>query len=149
MKNITKENYPSWLVPIEIARKLTKIGISNSEILVCNDDSYGWYRNGEIYDYDNDGDFIEYTTLEVSKWKNSILEPTYTWEQVFEWFRNKKFYSIIDYCGDKHYSFRILKMGTLSFETNNKIYSTYKETREALVEKLIEVYKQNKNENNI
>ena len=63
--------------------------MSNSEILVCNDEYYGWYRNEEIYDDDNDGDFITYTALEASNWKNSNLEPTYTWEQVFEWFRNK------------------------------------------------------------
>nr|DAV67821.1 MAG TPA: Mss4 protein [Caudoviricetes sp.] len=38
-----KDNYPSWLVLIEITRKLEEIGISGSEILVCNDCYYGWF----------------------------------------------------------------------------------------------------------
>ena len=145
-------NHPNWLVPIEIAKKLKEIGTSNSEILVCNDDSYGWYRNGEIYDYDNDGEFIEYTALEVSKWKNSILEPTYTWEQVFEWFRGKGLFHSICIVEDL---IEKVKDFEIEIRDNNADIicilhqETYEGAREAVVKKLIEIYKQNENGNNI
>lgn len=84
-------NHPNWLVPLDIARKLTEIGMTNSEILVCNDEYYGWYKAEQMYYIDRDGD--TYTALEVSE--DSNLEPTYTWEQVFEWFREKGFNSSI------------------------------------------------------
>lgn len=139
-------NYPSWLVSIEIAKSLKEIGYKEKCYFEFSLD------NGltlEINKREEEDTIIEiddllFCTNEI--WQN-VSVPT--WEQVLEWFRNKKFYSIIDYCGDKHYSFRILKMGTLSFETNNKVYSTYEQAREILVEKLIETYKQDRNENNI
>lgn len=139
-------NYPNWLVSIEIAKSLKEIGYKEK---CCFEFSLDNGLTLEINKREEEDTIIEiddllFCTNEI--WQN-VSVPT--WEQVLEWFRNKKFYSIIDYCGDKHYSFRILKMGTLSFETNNKVYSTYEQAREILVEKLIETYKQDRNENNI
>lgn len=143
MKN---NNYPNWLVPLEIARKLKEIGMHNSEILVCNNGDYGWYRNEEMYDYDNDGDFIEYTALEVSKWEKSYLEPTYTWEQVFEWFREKGFESYIRLESHAHfdegnyYYFEITKSNLRQLDWQGD-FDDYNEAREALVKELIRTYK--------
>ena len=125
---------------MEIARKLKEIGISNSEILVCNDNYYGWFRNEEMYDYDNDGDFIEYTALEASNWENSNLEPTYTWEQVFEWFREKGFkISLEDHQYGTKYTFYNLKInGGRDYKGD---YFNYEKAREGLVIRMIEVYK--------
>lgn len=83
-------NHPNWLVPLDIARKLTEIGMTNSEILVCNDKYYGWYKAEQMYDRDRDGD--TYTAEEIYEFGNSNLEYTFTWEQVFEWFRHKGYY---------------------------------------------------------
>lgn len=125
--------------------------MTNSEILVCNDDYYGWYRNEEIYDYDNDGEFIIYTALDASNCENSNLESSYTWEQVFEWFREKGLVGTIEYedfiLDDKtcYYAYRITdKLGDILFYSPNyRTYETYEEAREALAIKLIEFYENN------
>ena len=139
------ENYPEWLVPLEIARKINELKILNSEILVCNDNYYGWYRNEEIYDYDNDGDFIVYTALEAFNWKNSNLEPTYTWEQVFEWFREKGFRITLENHEDST-KFIFYNMKIDEGKHFKGEFSTYEEAREALIKELIRIYK---NENSI
>lgn len=136
-------NYPNWLVPFKVAEELRDIDFREPTFTYYEFD-YGSEEGGR-YLMSMD---INFNSLKIyNRYKAYVSIPT--WEQVFEWFRNKKFYSIIDYCGDKHYSFRILKMGTLSFETNNKVYSTYEQARQILVEKLIEIYKQDKNGNSI
>ena len=131
-----KNNYPNWLVPLEIARKLIKIGMTNSEILVCNDKYYGWYKSEQMYYIDKWGN--TYTALEVSKDYN--LEPTFTWEQVFEWFREKGFkISLEDHQYGTKYTFYNLKInGGRDYKGD---YFNYEKAREALVNKLIEVYK--------
>ena len=134
------ENYPEWLVPLEIARKINELKILNSEILVCNDNYYGWYRNEETYDYDNDGDFIVYTALEASNWKNSNLEPTYTWEQVFEWFREKGFRITLENHEDST-KFIFYNMEIKEGKHFKGEFSTYEEAREALIKELIRIYK--------
>lgn len=140
-----KSEYPDWLVPLEIARKLKEIGMTNSEILVCNDEYYGWYRNEEIYDYDNDGDFITYTALEASNWKNSNLEPTYTWDQVFKWFRSKNLIGWVECQGnpEMEYYTRIFKEGINYYRKGKrKLYSSYEKARNILLNELIIVYKE-------
>ena len=136
MKN---NNHPNWLVPLEIARKLKEIGMFNSWILVCNDDCYGWYRNGEIYDYDNDGEFIGYTALEVSERENSNLEPTFTWEEVLEWFRKKGFRISLENHEDST-KFIFYNMKIKEGKHFKGEFSSYEKAMEALVNKLIEVY---------
>ena len=144
MKKMKNNNYPNWLVPLEIARKLKEIGMTGSEFVVCNDEHYGWYRNEEMYDYDNDGEFIIYTALEASEWKNSNLEPTYTWEQVFEWFREKKIYGNVNQ--EWEYGRYNSPIGLNYFYVINdcrkkKINKTKAIAREALVKALIQTYK--------
>ena len=134
-------NYPKWLVPLDIARKLTEIGITDSEILVCNDKYYGWYKAEQMYYINRWGD--TYTALEVSKDYN--LEPTFTWEQVFEWFRKKDFITNLYYKEDL-LSEKTMFIGEICNTKADIISiihecSTYEEAREALVNKLIEVYK--------
>lgn len=137
-------NHPSWIVPLDIARKLKEIGMTDSDILVCTDGSYGWYRDNEIYDYDNDGEFIIYTALDASNWENPSLEPTFTWEQVFEWFRKKGYYSyIVKKSLPERYVYYINYGMIICSNENLKesvLPKTHEEAREELVNKLIELY---------
>lgn len=139
---MNKENYPTWLVPLDIARKLKEIGMSNSEILVCNDGYYGWYRNEEIYDYDIDGEFTKYTALEASEWENSNLEPTYTWEQVFEWFRVRGLFSYIrpNMGAMDWYSYQIYDR--FDIEKEKGMSFDYENARLFCIEALIEIFKE-------
>ena len=65
-----------------------------------------------------------------------ILRPT--WEQVFEWFRSKGFHSYIEYTSDNNL-FKINIVGVL-LHTNMSYFETYEKAREALINKLIEIY---------
>ena len=132
-------NHPNWLVPLEIARKLKEIGMTNSEILIRNDGTSCWYSNEEMYDYDNNGELIIYTALDASKWENPNLEPTYTWEQVFEWFREKEIVGTVRYLpilGKKIYIYVI----NAPFVSCEEEFLSYEEAREALVNRLIKEY---------
>lgn len=131
------KNHPNWLVPLEIARKLKEIGMTNSEILVCNDEYYGWYKGEQMYYRDRWGD--TYTALEASEWKGTNLEPTYTWEQVFEWFREKEIVGTVRYLpilGKKIYIYVI----NAPFVSCEEEFLSYEEAREALVNRLIKEY---------
>nr|DAF21649.1 MAG TPA: hypothetical protein [Caudoviricetes sp.] len=64
-----------------------------------------------------------------------------TWEQVFEWFREKKLFAVIEYEGNDVYTFRIVIMNTPSVRTDNKKYFSHEESREALIKELIRIYK--------
>lgn len=79
-------NYPNWLVPLEIAKELKDIGfdepcnhyvrISNDDIkLKINHSSIGLVILKRNSEYLND-DIASFVTIP-------------TWEQVFEWFREK------------------------------------------------------------
>ena len=71
-----------------------------------------------------------------------------TFEQVLNWFRNKGLVGTIEYedfiLDDKtcYYAYRITnKSGDiLYYSPNYRTFETYEEAREALVNKLIEVY---------
>jgi hypothetical protein len=133
-------NNPNWIVPLELSRKLKEIGMDNSEI----DGSYGWCRDNEMYDYDNDGDFIIYTALDASNWKNPVLEPTFTWEQVLEWFRGKNIVGWVEcQCNpEMEYYTRMLKDGENYYiKGKRKHYSSYEEAHYVLIEELIITYK--------
>jgi len=137
-------NHPNWLVPLEIARKLTEIGMSNPEILVCNDNYYGWYKGDQMYDRDRDGD--TYTAFEVYEWGKSNLEPTYTWEQAFEWFREKGLIGVIDYFFDilrdkPLYKYEIKNIIGQVIFINKEVIETYNEAIGLLINQLIEIYK--------
>jgi hypothetical protein len=130
------ENYPEWLVPLRIAEKLKEIGFR-----MPTTDCY------EISYYSDEGRFM--TSLDVNfnllkkescnAYKGYVAIPNYT--QVFDWFRRKNLFAIIDYHGSSSYTFRILIMGTASVVSDNKVYPIYHLCREALVNKLIEKYK--------
>lgn len=136
-------NYSSWLVPVKIAKKLKEIGFDSLEIFV--DESGSWYRGDEIFYIDTDG---ELTTVSVkdtylSRDKRFTFVPTYTYEQVFEWFREKGFYSYIDKKSFPERYVYYIKYGMVVYSKENLMYDllpkTYEEARQQLVNKLIQL----------
>lgn len=78
MKN---NNYPTWLVPIEIAKELKEIGFD----MVC--------QNWQAYE-----SFVSvnFTYLDRYRKNNYDVTTIPTWEQVFGWFREKKIYGNVN-----------------------------------------------------
>ena len=134
MKN---NNYPSWLVSLEIAQELKAIGFHE---LVQN--SY----------YSNKGtERILSSTLRLEKKSLAdanilnFLVSLPTWEQVFEWFREKGFESYIRLENlfvyeDCRYSYVITNKKNILINCKSD-FNDYNEAREALVKALIRTYK--------
>lgn len=125
MKN---NNYPNWLVPLEIAKELKEIGF---------DTPCSFYYDEKLLKISpwHDEEFV------VTNWNDKLFRYCVsipTWEQVFEWFRDRKYYGTLNTYKDG-FSFYC------EINYNNqyiKVYSkTYEEAREELVKTLIRTYK--------
>ena len=133
MKN---NNYPNWLVSLEIAIKLKEIGFK--EKCLCYWHEY--FHRIECSTDDEDRlcpEYYDYNTDE-----STISLPT--WEQVFEWFREKGYHGIIAVRyedGDDQYSYCIEFLDERITDFNEANPLTYEDAREALVKALIQTYK--------
>ena len=124
MKN---NNYPTWLVPLEIAKELKEIGFD----MVC--------QNWQAYE-----SFVSvnFTYLDRYRKNNYDVTTIPTWEQVFEWFREKGFrITLINYEDISKFSFFNMKIKGGVYYAG--AFYTYEEAREELVKTLIETYKTN------
>lgn len=153
MKN---NNYPTWLVPIEIAKKLKEIGFNEAcpFIVYPNDDEVvvsGTVTVEEDWlDEDNYGEvIIDLPISQCNTFNKLNFQTIPTWEQVFEWFREKGYESYIGLESHPYpdegiyYYFEISKpnlyrINQLAFQGD---FDDYNEAREALVKALIRTYK--------
>ena len=144
-----KLNYPNWLVPLDIAQELKSIGFDvpchfhflyyhGWEMLKKRGDEYGFITSNNCRAY------VEENHNAIGK----LSVPT--WEQVFQWFREKEFDSYIGleshaiFEEGNYYYFEILKpklygIKHLAFQGD---FDDYNEAREYLVKALIRTYKQ-------
>ena len=133
MKN---NNYPTWLVPLDIAQQLKEIGFK--EKCLCYWHEY--FHRIECSTDDEDRLCPEYYDYNTDESTTSL--PTH--EQVFEWFREKGYHGVIAVRyedGDDEYSYRIEFLDELIIDFNQDNPLTYEEAREALVKALIRTYK--------
>ena len=139
-KKMKNNNYPNWLVPLEIAKELKEIGFKENCYFEFS------YDNGLTLEA-NKRD--ENTIIEIDDllfcanevWQNISIP---TWEQVFEWFREKGYHGIIAVryeAGDSEYSYRIEHLNELITDFNQDNPLTYEEARETLIKALIRTYK--------
>ena len=140
MKN---NKYPNWLVPFDIAFMLERIGFDEKCLFV--------YRKSDEKKFKMDLDKVfedtsEYYFEDLESYEEApllcILCPT--WEQVFEWFREKGYHGIIAVRYedvDSEYSYRIEHLNDLIIDFDQANPLTYEEAREALVRSLIQTYK--------
>ena len=137
MKN---NNYPSWLVPLEIAKELKEIGFNEPCIFSYSEGigitaclRYGSGEEPYISDFIVGGNTPNSPYIDL---------PTY--EQVFEWFREKGYHGVIaarGEDGENEYSYCIDYLNELSSDFEQDSHLTYEEAREALVKALIRTYK--------
>lgn len=156
MKN---NNYPDWLVSLDIAIKLKEIGFNEYcpfFVYPKNDDNE---YDDEVFisgtvtveeewlDEDNYGEvIIDLSVTECGKFNKFNFQTIPTWEQVFEWFREKGYHGVIavgDESGEvNEYSYCINYLNELQSDFEQDSHLTYEEAREALVKALIRTYKQ-------
>ena len=157
-KKMKNNNYPNWLVPLDIAQQLKKIGF-NEPCLVENvethSDDYNLIGFEEQIPFDvhvmlEEIVFVKNQDLkdEFGIYKTFVLRTAIpTWEQVFEWFRSKGYHGIIaarGEDGENEYSYCIDYLNELSSDFEQDSHLTYEEAREALVKALIQTYKNEK-----
>lgn len=135
MKN---KNYPNWLVSLEIAKELKEIGFK--EECLCYWHEY--FHRIECSTDDEDRLCLEYYDYNTDESTTSLP----TWEQVFEWFREKGYESYIRLESHAHfdegnyYYFEITKSNLRQLDWQGD-FDDYNEAREALVKALIRTYK--------
>jgi len=137
MKN---NNYPTWLVPLDIAKELKEIGFNEPCIFSYSEGigitaclRYGSGEEPYISDFIVGGNTPNSPYIDL---------PTY--EQVFEWFREKGYHGVIaarGEDGENEYSYCIDYLNELSSDFEQDSHLTYEEAREALVKALIRTYK--------
>ena len=145
MKN---NNYPTWLVSLDIAKELKKIGFDEPCMFVID---YTQYIEPFFVQHRNKGynavfygevRMLKYETLDKDLLDKIAIIPT--WEQVFEWFREKGYHGVIaarGEDGENEYSYCIDYLNELSSDFEQDGHLTYEEAREALVKALIRTYK--------
>jgi hypothetical protein len=140
------ENYPSWLVPIEIAKSLKEIGFNKSTQNTTSSDileSKRYKEENKIYSQNY---ILKESSYNANSTEGGISIPT--WEQVFEWFRSKNILGLVEcQCNPEiEYFTRIIIDGVNYYmKGERKSYKSYEECRKVLVEKLIEIYETNIN----
>lgn len=130
-------NYPSWLVSVEQAKKLKEIGFDlPCAFVLTNKDRIGFTTKGN-----NQYHLLEELDLNSNSKSSLVCVPAF--EQVFEWFREKGIFHSICITDDLPHD---VKFFEAEIRNNNAdiicILSrlTYEEAREALINKLIEIY---------
>ena len=137
MKN---NSYPTWLVPIEIAKELKDIGFDIPCVFVLtNKDKIGFTTKGN-----NQYHLFKELDLNSNSEGSLVCIPTY--EQLFEWFREKGYDSFIDIDNQSMYDEGCYYCYVITNERGRTIdsksdFDDYNEAREALVKSLIQTYK--------
>ena len=135
-------NYPSWLVSVDIAKKLRELGFDlPCAFVLTNKDRLGFTTEG-------DSNYNLFDELDLNSNLKSSLVCVPTFEQVLDWFRNKGLVGTIEYedfiLDDKtcYYAYRITNTSgdILFYSPNYRTFETYEEARGELIKKLIEVY---------
>ena len=139
-----KENHPSWLVPFDIAKQLKEISFNENTLF------YRFSGDTDLKLSIADDVSLDYIlTIEDVEQFNYNRRGFYlsipTWEQVFEWFRAKGFYSYIKKKSFPDRYIFCIEYGLTIYSKENLrdelLPKTYEEARKELVEKLIELYK--------
>ena len=132
MKN---NDYPNWLVPLDIALQLKAIGF---------DEPCSFYYDEKLLKISpwHDEEFV------VTNWNDKLFRYCVsipTWEQVFQWFRSKGYHGVIavgDESGElNEYSYCINYLNELRCDFEQDSHFTYEDAREYLVKALIRTYK--------
>ena len=126
-------NYPNWLVNVGQAKRLKEIGFDiPCAFVLTNKDKIGFTTNES-----NQYHLFEELDLNSNSESSLVCIPTY--EQVFEWFREKGFRIFLENHEDST-KFMFYNMEINDGKHFKGEFSNYEEAREALVNRLIKEY---------
>lgn len=137
------QNYPNWLVPLDIAQELKAIGFDEPCHFYYQNDYSEYLKAGDPDKYHIISDSLAANRKNANHNISEIAISAPTWEQVFQWFREKGFNGWIEY--QTLYEKYIPKLAVREefiYIKKNRGYKTYNEAREFLVKALIRTYKQ-------
>ena len=137
---MNNNNYPNWLVPLDIAQELKAIGFDEPCHFYYQNDYSEYLKAGDPDKYHIISDSLAANRKNANHNNSDIAISAPTWEQVFEWFRDKGFMiTLINYEDESKFSFYNMKIrGGVYYA---EAFKTYEQAREELVYKLIEIYK--------
>lgn len=134
-------NYPSWLVPLDISKKLKDLGF-NEPCVFSYSEGIGitaCIRSGS-------GDEPNFTDFIIGgNSPGSPLTDLPTYEQVLDWFRKKGLVGWVEcQCNpEMEYFTRVIKDGENYYKIGKRRpYNSYVEARNVLLNELILVYKE-------
>ena len=136
------QNYPDWLVPLDIAQELKAIGFYEPCHFYYQNDYSEYLKAGDPDKYHIISDSLAANRKNANHNISEIAFSAPTWEQVFEWFRKKGFNAWIEYQTlYENYIPKLAVREEFIYIKKNKGYKTYEKAREALVVTLIQTYK--------
>ena len=132
----TNKNYPSWLVPIDIARKLKELGFKERCIFVYDEQQGLTIETSRLHE-----SVIAFDELLFDENDFDAVVSVPTYEQVFEWFANKDWLGVIISLDTSDYSYKVVHRNVLVVDVKNTYIKSYSEIRERLVDALIRLYR--------
>ena len=140
------QNYPTWLVPIEIAQQLKEIGFKEkclfySSMAITGTTTYECIEIEERIHNESPNciELMELKKHNYNRVKGCVSLPT--WTDVFAWFRARGLHHTIRYLlAHKLYFYAINETYYLK-NKGSGIYDTYEEAQKECVKALIKTYK--------
>ena len=132
----TNKNYPSWLVPIDIARKLKELGFKERCIFVYDEQQGLTIETSRLHE-----SVIAFDELlfDENDFDSVVSVPTY--EQAFDWFRSKGIVSWIEHDGERdEYYIKVTVDRFIRLMKCPKGYIDYNCAKEDLLNLLIKIY---------
>ena len=132
----TNKNYPSWLVPIDVARKLKELGFKERCIFAYDEQQGLTIETSRLHE-----SVIAFDELLFDENDFDAVVSVPTYEQVFEWFANKDWLGVIISLDTSDYSYKVVHRNVLVVDVKNTYIKSYSEIRERLVDVLIRLYR--------
>lgn len=142
--NKQKENYPDWLVPLKVGKKLKEIGFEEPCVFYHDENNT---TSPVVVTPNFEEENLSYENRNLLSHQTSLP----VWTEVFTWFRKRGLYGFITFDNtypnsvSETFSFEIRKIDRKliysSEENSTDEFNCYEEAREALAFKLIEIYK--------
>lgn len=135
------ENYPTWLVPLDIAKELKEIGFNEN----CH---FYWDNHLNLVDcYDNENGYPDLEGYNSNKHQIKYSLPT--WTEVFAWFRARGLYSYIrSYIAPENFYIYSIYDNN-NFDKCCGRRDTYEAAQKECVKALIQTYKNELKKNNL